>query len=273
VGTRTLTIAVLDSGVGCLSFLPVLRKTLPAARFVFAMDNANFPYGPKSEDEVIGFVHALARSVTSQYAPDMIVIACNTASTVVLPSLRARFNIPVVGVVPAIKPAATLSRTRVIALLATPGTVSRTYIDDLIRQFGEGCMFLRVGSTDLVTMAEKKLRGTPVDLDELRLHIAPLFERNRDIPGQPDTVVLGCTHFPLLVDELVQAARWPVSWIDSSEAVANRVLALAAKMEKQAELATDPVENHIAVFTSGHDIDALRPWLQQNGITEAAVLR
>jgi glutamate racemase len=201
------------------------------------------------------------------YQPDVLVVACNTASTIVLPSLRARFSIPVVGVVPAIKPAAQISRTRVIGLLATPGTVRRQYTDALIREFASDCTVNMVGTSELVAMAERKLRGTPVDLDALKHEIQPLFERAPNATGKIDTVVLGCTHFPMLVDELVQCSPWPISWIDSSEAVANRVLTIAAQLPERPTPATSP--QHIALFTSSQGMDELRPWLTNLGVVPA----
>src|SRR5690606_22891926 len=149
--------------------------------------------------------------------PKLAVVACNTASTVALPRLRSQFALPIVGVVPAIKPAARLSANRIIRLLATPGTVARPYTQKLIDQFAADCEVIRVGSSELVEQAERKLRGEPVDLDLLRRIMAPIIE------GGADTVVLGCTHFPLLQQELQLAAGRPLQWVDSGAAIARRV--------------------------------------------------
>lgn len=211
-------ILVFDSGVGGLSILGEVRQRLPHCNYVYACDNAAFPYGTKSEDELIARVDAVLKALIARIEPDIVVIACNTASTVALPKIRAHFSKPVVGVVPAIKPAAQLSHSKVIGLLATPGTVNRPYTQRLIDDFAPHCTVIRVGSTELVTIAEEKLRGVRPDIDRLKSILAPIFADPRT-----DTLVLACTHFPLLLAELQQAAPRPLQWVDSAEAIARRV--------------------------------------------------
>jgi glutamate racemase len=210
-------ILVFDSGVGGLTILEAIADALPSAPLVYACDNAAFPYGPKPEDELVDRVHAVLDALVRDFAPRLLVVACNTASTVALPRLRNHYTLPIVGVVPAIKPAAKLSKNRVIGLLATPGTVRRPYTDQLIAEFAPDCTVVRVGSSDLVLAAEDKLRGKPIDPASLRALLAPILEAGAD------TVVLGCTHFPLLRAELDVAAGRPLTWVDSGEAIARRV--------------------------------------------------
>lgn len=216
--SRPPRVLVFDSGVGGLSILAEIHARLPQCELVYACDNAAFPYGTKNEEELVERVDIVLKALIRQVAPDIVVVACNTASTVALPRIRAHFHNPVVGVVPAIKPAAKITSTRVIGLLATPGTVARPYTQRLIEDFASHCLVHRLGSRRLVEIAESKLRNRPADIGEIRDIISPLFA-----DADMDTVVLACTHFPLLRAELEAAAPRAVQWIDSGEAIARRV--------------------------------------------------
>ncbi len=200
---------------------------LPGADYVYVADCAGFPYGTKDAGYLDERLPPLLSALAGRYAPDLVVIACNTASTLALPAVRAALSVPVVGTVPAIKPAAALSRSRAIGLLGTPATVKRAYTDALIAEFAADCRILRFGSAALVELAEAKLLGGTVPPDSVRKAIAPLLS----VPGggEMDTVVLACTHFPLLRAELAKAAPRPLSWIDSGAAIARRVTDLLGK--------------------------------------------
>ena len=218
-------VLIFDSGVGGLSILADVAAALPHLPLVFACDNAFFPYGTKTETELLERVDAVLQALISKLQPQLVVVACNTASTVALPRLRSRYAIPIVGVVPAIKPAAQQSHNKVMGLLATPATVQRPYTDELIREFAGDCTVIKVGSRELVQLAEDKLRGLPIHVEQVRAILAPFFA---DPARTPDTIVLGCTHFPLLRDELTAAAVQPVQWVDSGAAIARRVANLTA---------------------------------------------
>jgi glutamate racemase len=228
----TPTIGVFDSGVGGLTILSELQSRLPHARFVYAADNAHFPYGTRSPADVTKWTLATVGQMLATVPVDVIVVACNTASTAALPALRQKFGIPVVGVVPAVKPAAAGTKSGVVGLLATSATVTRPYTDELIDQHARHVTVLKVGSKLLVDLAEAKLRGESVVIEQVRQEIAPFFaykHRSSEFGAEPnsvDTIVLGCTHFPLLLDELKQAAQWPVTWLDSGSAVAQRTAAV-----------------------------------------------
>lgn len=215
--------------MGGLTVLDALRQRMPQASYVYLFDNANFPYGTKTEADVVAAVLGCIERLSAQFALDAVVIACNTASVSALPAVRARFAFPIIGTVPAIKPAALASKTKTIALLATPGTVTRAYTDDLERQFAQGCRLLRRGSARLVELAEAKMHGSVADLHELAQELGPLFAQS---PPEPewrlDTIVLGCTHFPLLSDEIAAVSPWPVQLIDSGPAIAARTQQLLA---------------------------------------------
>lgn len=214
----------MDSGVGGLSIAEHIRKTCPDSPLLYLADNGAFPYGDKDEGWLVERVVKLAQTLVAQYPVQLLVLGCNTASTVVLPALREVLSIPVVGVVPAIKPAAALSQSGHIGLLATPGTVSRSYTNQLISDHAPHCEVTRVGSTEVVRLAEEKLAGKRVDLSRLQQAVAPLFESE-----SLDTVVLGCTHFPLLLNELIKIQPRPIRWVDSGAAIARRVAMLLSQ--------------------------------------------
>ncbi len=216
------TILAADSGLGGLSIVAEIRKALPRARLAYMCDNAFFAYGTRADAELLAhFLDVINRAI-ARVRPDLIVTACNTISTICLPQLRAATSIPVVGVVPAIKPAAQKSKRKIIGLLATPATINRPYTDDLIQRYAADCTVLKIGSAELVEMAEAKLLGQAIDHDRVRRIIAPFFDHSAD--AQPDVVVLACTHFPLLRAELQAAGPDDVAWIDSGAAVARRVV-------------------------------------------------
>lgn len=212
-------ILIFDSGVGGISIYQAIKEQLPNADYLYLFDNANFPYGELESDFLIERVCQLIGYMYEKHSPDLVVIACNSASTLVLPALRARFSIPFVGVVPAIKPAALKSKKKKIGLLATPGTISREYTQLLVNEHAQDCEIDMIGSTSLVLQAENKLYGHTVDLDE----ISNVVSKWKDPHNSPDVVVLGCTHFPLLVSELEGVLGEHIQFIDSGMAIASRV--------------------------------------------------
>ncbi|MDW8847952.1 glutamate racemase [Erwinia sp. MMLR14_017] len=212
------TVLVFDSGVGGLSVYDELRQLMPDLHYLYAFDNVAFPYGEKSEEFIVHRVVDIVEAVTQRYPLALAVIACNSASTVTLPALRARFGFPVVGVVPAIKPAARLTRNGIVGLLATRGTVKRPYTHELVARFAGECKTEMLGSAELVELAEAKLQGKPVPLEEVRRILQPWLRMKEP----PDTVVLGCTHFPLLNEELQQVLPEGTRLVDSGAAIARR---------------------------------------------------
>ena len=213
-------ILLFDSGMGGLTVARAVAKQLPHAHLVYAADNAAFPYGAWKEQTLVTRIVLVIGKLIETVKPDVVVIACNTASTIALNELRAAYKVPFVGTVPAIKPAAAQTKTGVIGVLATPGTVSREYTHALIHTYAFHCKVLLHGAPRLAEIAEQKLRGHAVDLEELRAEVAPVF-RKRD--GRPtDVVVLGCTHYPLLTEDIAKVAPWPVIYIDPAPAIARR---------------------------------------------------
>ena len=221
------TILVFDSGLGGLTVYREIAAVRPDANFVYLADDAAFPYGALAEPALIARVVALLDETIAIHKPDLVVVACNTASTIALPELRKKFAVPFVGTVPAIKPACAASQTRRVAVLGTEATVKREYTRALIRDHGQGCEVDLVGSKQLATYAEAELRGEPVSDAALLAEIDPCF---RDDGNRTDTVVLACTHYPLLIARLEQIAPWPVNFIDPAPAIARRVAHLLEGM-------------------------------------------
>jgi glutamate racemase len=219
-------VLVFDSGVGGLSVLDSLRASPHALVLDYFADNAWLPYGLKPDAALRARVPALLEHVAGQWGPDAVVLACNTASTIVLPDLRARLTMPVIGVVPPIKPAAAQTATGTIGLLATPATVRRPYTEELIARFASDKRVVRFGSAALVQAAERKLRGGSVDNEAVLEAIAGLF--GAEGGGEIDVVALACTHFPLLATELAGASPRVVTWLDSGAAIARRAVEVLA---------------------------------------------
>lgn len=256
------TILVFDSGLGGLTVFSEVLKARPDARFVYAADNAGFPYGRLSEEALIARVLSVMERLIDLHDPELVVIACNTASTIVLPHLRERFSVPFVGTVPAIKPAAQMTRTGYVTVLATPGTVARDYTRDLVETYAAGCKVNLVGSRRLAGFAEAELAGSPVPDEELLAELQPCFVENG--AGRTDVVALGCTHYPLLLSRFQKLAPWPVTWIDPAPAIARRVT----------QLIGSPVPGHeadeneaMAIFTGAAGITApLQDALREKGL-------
>ncbi|MGO3932856.1 glutamate racemase [Rhodopseudomonas pseudopalustris] len=217
------TILVFDSGLGGLTVLREVVRARPDANYVYVADDAFFPYGQHSEDAIIGRVVPLIGELIDRHAPDLVVIACNTASTLVLAHLRAAYRVPFVGTVPAIKPACARSVSKQVSVLGTRGTVQREYTKALIRDFAKDCAVTLVGSAHLASLAEASLGGDPVADELIRAEIVPCFIAASEAGPRTDTVVLACTHYPLLRQRLIALAPWPVEWIDPAPAIARRV--------------------------------------------------
>jgi glutamate racemase len=216
-------ILVFDSGLGGLTVFRAIRAELPGADYLYLADDARFPYGAMEPEVLIARVGEVVAAALAEFPAQCIVIACNTASTLVLPALRAAYpGIPVVGTVPAIKPAAERTRSGLISVLATPGTVSRDYTADLIRSFASAVRVKLVGSHRLASFAEQAIRGESVPDAAIGQEIATCFVEQGG--RRTDVVVLACTHYPLLIERFRALAPWPVEWIDPAPAIARRVV-------------------------------------------------
>ncbi len=237
-------ILIFDSGVGGLTVFREVVAVLPGARFVYLADDAGFPYGNQPEGKLIARILDVMGNAITQHKPDLVVVACNTASTLALADLRANFSVPFVGTVPAIKPACAQSKSKRVTVLGTQSTVNREYTRALIREFAAGCDVTLAGSSHLATYAEAELAGAPVADAAIKAEIAGCFI---DADGRrTDTVVLACTHYPLLTARFKAVAPWPVDWLDPAPAIARRVVELIGKRAQGAAAAKPQI-----LFTSG----------------------
>ncbi|NNM77624.1 glutamate racemase [Sphingomonas sp. ID1715] len=253
-----------DSGVGGLSVLAATCALLPQAPIVYAADSAGYPYGTKSEAEIASRVPALLGRLVERYHPRLVVIACNTASTIALAHVRSALDLPVVGTVPAIKPAALQSKSRVIGVLGTEATIRQPYVDRLAAEFASDCLVLRHGSAALVDLAEAKLRGEATD----PAAYADILRGLTDQPGgdRLDTVVLACTHFRLVEPEL--RAALPIAYVDGADGIARRIAFLTEGQEWPSEAV-----DGLAVFTRvDEQVQHLAPALSKFGLSRIVTL-
>lgn len=262
---RDPRVLVFDSGLGGLTVFAQIARMRPDASLIYAADDAAFPYAALGETELVSRVALVIDRLVTGYAPDIVVIACSTASTLVLGPLRARYPaLRFVGTVPAIKPAAAASKSRLVSVLATTGTVARDYTQALVREHAGGCRVSLVGSRHLARLAEDWMKGLPVDDAEVAREIAPCFVESDG--RRTDLVVLACTHYPLLRDHFVRLAPWSVDYVDPAPAIARRVDTLLGPASREyVEGVLSP-----ALFTSGAAPGAtLRDALRKFGLTAA----
>jgi glutamate racemase len=250
---------IFDSGVGGLSVLAPIRALIPRAPVLYVADSAGFPYGTKSSAEIAARVPALLARLAARHDPALIVIACNTASTIALDAARVALDVPIVGTVPAIKPAASLSKTRAIGVLGTDATIVQPYVDRLAAEFAADCTVVRHGSAELVELAEAKLRGEATEPAAYAHALAGLLDQ----PGgdKVDTIVLACTHFPLVEAELAAAAPRPLALVHGGDGIARRTAFLTRDHPWP-----DAAPEGVALFTGG-SAEAYRAGLADYGLS------
>lgn len=246
------SVLVFDSGIGGLTVYNEIYNKVPNAHYIYAFDNELFPYGDKSAEFLINRVNSVIETITKFYTIDLAVIACNTASTVCLPSLRSKFSFPIIGVVPAIKPASLLTKNKCIGLLATKATIERTYTTNLIQQFAANCSVQLLGLSELALIAENKLQGITVDIQQLKELMQPWLE----LQTVPDTIVLGCTHYPFIKKEL-QMIFSQATFIDSGYAIATRVYNLLNDKYDLKQKTSDASENIVLSTNYNQSVEKL----------------
>ena len=255
-------ILIFDSGIGGLSIADEVTRALPQHPIVYIADNRLYPYGIQSDDALLTRAKTLFPILENHYQPVIIIIACNSASTLILNEVRAITRAPVIGVVPAIKPAADITQSGHIGLLATKGTISRQYTQDLITEFASRHEITKIGSDVLVSQAERKLHGDAIEETLIERELTPIIN-NTAI----DTVILGCTHFPLIKQEIQNTLGNKVHLIDSGEAIARRATHILSTSNQQLPL-TSPVPTHTFIFTAENNhVTKLMPALHTRGFT------
>lgn len=271
-----MTVLVFDSGIGGLSILREARVVMPEQRFIYVGDDAGFPYGDWEETALTAHIVDLFDHLLSRFKPDVAVVACNTASTLILPALRERFDVPFVGTVPAIKPAAEQTRSGMISVLGTPGTIQRPYTLDLIQQFAADVRVNLVGAQHLARLAEDYLQQREIDDALLAAEIAPCFVDDQS--SKTDIVVLGCTHYPFLANPMRKLAPWPVDWIDPAEAIALHTRDVIKNCRKSSSTGSSqapetPELQDIAMLTSGSKAPGVRRLLGGFGFPSVVSLQ
>lgn len=265
-------VLVFDSGLGGLTVFREVARAAPAARLVYVADDAVFPYGELAPEALVARVNAVLDVAIARWRPDIVIIACHTASTLVLPHLRSRHAIPFVGTVPAIKPAAAASKSRMISVLATPGTVARDYTRDLVRDYAGDCAVELVGSRRLATLAERAMAGENVSDADIAAELAPCFQTSADGARRTDVVVLACTHYPLLLDRFRALAPWDVDWVDPAPAITRRTVNLLEQAGLTVAGGANP-QPPVAMFTGGERLGPpLAAWLRSLGVARTLVV-
>ena len=254
-------VLVFDSGIGGLTVLREARVLMPERNFVYVADDAGFPYGGWNEPELKSRILGLFEEFLQSFDPALVIIACNTAFTLAGAALREKFpDMTFVGTVPAIKPAAERTRSGLVSVLATPGTVKRAYTRDLIQSFATQCHVRLVGSQNLARMAEGYIRGERLSDDEVLQEISDCFLEKDG--RRTDIVVLACTHYPFMANTFRRIAPWPVDWIDPAEAIARQARRLLPAVGHLKSGETPDV----AHFTSGTPDFSTRRLMQGFGL-------
>lgn len=254
--------AVIDSGLGGIAVVRALRKRAPTLPLLYVADTAGFPYGNRTGEALFARSRAVVESLRQMHGITHAVLACNTLSTLCLASLRAAFpDVTFVGTVPAIKVAAEQSRTRRFTLLATPNTAHSKYSQELINKFAADCVVDSYGAPNLARMAEATLLGQSMPEERWREELAPCF--HDDEKGKTDAIILGCTHYPLVFEQLAKSAPWPVGWVDSSPAIAKHALSQYA----------GPMEGESTAFvTAEKDVVRYQKIFAREGLPQTAWL-
>lgn len=259
-------ILVFDSGIGGLTVLREARLLMPERGFIYVADDAGFPYGGWEEGPLKARIVALFGDLLERFDPEAVIVACNTAFTLAGADLRLAFpEMRFIGTVPAIKPAAERTRSGLVSVLATPGTVKRAYTRDLIQSFASQCHVRLVGSENLARMAEAYIRGESLDDAAVLSEIAPCFVEKDG--ARTDIVVLACTHYPFLANVFRRLAPWPVDWLDPAEAIARQ----ARRLVPLVDGVEHPEGLDLAVFTSGVPTFSTRRLMQGLGLSVQTV--
>ena len=230
---KAYRLLIFDSGIGGLSIYKEAKIKFPYLEIHYLSDNDSFPYGNKSINFLSDRIPNLLKIAEKKIKPDMIVIGCNTVSTLLLDKLRVLITVPIIGVVPAIKTASLMTKTKTFALLATDETIKRRYTDNLIKKYARDCNIIRLGASDLVANIESHINGGNLDRNLIRLKIEELKEKSNFI----DIIVLGCTHFSMIQKDM-KKINPKIQFIDSTAAIISRIESKLTTKETNVKLNT-----------------------------------
>lgn len=216
-------IGVFDSGVGGLSVLIELKKKLPNENFIFLADQLNVPYGEKTTEELVGFMYKITNYLIKKHKIKMFVVACNTATVHTIEELRSKYSFPIIGTVPAVKPAARNTETGVIAVISTPSTSESATLKNLIKDHCQNVKVLNIGCRYL----ENAVEAGDINSSQVKYLIAQYLKEVKN--SLADHVVLGCTHYPFLKRTIQKIVGRNVKLIDSGKAIAKHTQSLLKK--------------------------------------------
>ncbi len=256
--SRDAPIGIFDSGIGGLSVAQEIARHLPNEQILYYADTAHVPYGPRS-DQNIRELTAQAIEWLYRQGCKAAVVACNTASAFSLDYLREHYgeSFPIIGLVPALKPAVLQSKTKVVAVLATPATFRGNLIKDVIERFAmpTGVKVLPITCLELVPLVEQGLQMSQQCLNTLKKILQPVVEQGAD------HLVLGCTHYPFLKPAIQTIFGQQLTLVDSGQAVARQTARILIKNELLGEQNSES-ETRIQCYVSGHNAENLKPILQ-----------
>jgi len=256
--SRDAPIGIFDSGIGGLSVAQEIARHLPNEQILYYADTAHVPYGPRS-DQNIRELTAQAIEWLYRQGCKAAVVACNTASAFSLDYLRKHYgeSFPIIGLVPALKPAVLQSKTKVVAVLATPATFRGNLIKDVIERFAmpTGVKVLPITCLELVPLVEQGLQMSQQCLNTLKKILQPVVEQGAD------HLVLGCTHYPFLKPAIQAIFGQQLTLVDSGQAVARQTARILIKNELLGEQTCES-ETRIQCYVSGHNAENLKPILQ-----------
>jgi len=214
-------VLIFDSGVGGLSVLKNIKKILPKMHYIYILDNEAFPYGNKTEFFIVQRSIKIINTVKNIYPINIVVIACNTVSTIALSILKSKFSFPIIGIFPDIKTAKKITKNKIIGLIATKATMNSSYIKKTIYKNISKNTIQVIGTNKLASISEKKIRGIEVSQNKLK----NIFKSWIDLPVHPDTIILGCTHFSLLEKEIkkILYKTSSIYFIDSIQTVTSQI--------------------------------------------------
>lgn len=260
----SVNFAFLDSGIGGLPYLLFLKEKQPVVNCIYYADTKNFPYGQKTKEQIIENASLAVEKIINKWNPHAIILACNTISVTALEELRTRFPaIPFVGTVPAIKPAAILSKTKKIGLLATNATVNHPYTKELQNKFASDCKIVSRGDPDLISFIEHKFFQATEEERIQAVTPAVDFFRENDC----DVIVLACTHFLNMSDYIQKVAGSNIQVIDSREGVVKRALSVESNIKSSCESNNETSMLFVSGFTQENDVQIYTNFCNNIGIT------
>lgn len=261
-------IGVFDSGIGGLSVLRALHAELPLERFVYVADAGYAPYGERDDAYLLARAHAITRYLIERHAIKALVVACNTATAAAIRELRQTYSdLPIVGIEPALKPAAALSKTGLIGVMATRGTLKSEKFGTLLKSLRGAASFVLQACDGLADAIE---HNDTIKIEALCAQYTQAMGQFGLKSGEIDTLVLGCTHYPFIADQLIARVGPDVLHLEGGAPVARQTRRLLAEHQTlaSAPVSADACAHPVEFLTTGCAnalATAARRWLGEDG--------